>query len=135
MTALTRPERAFVIRNHLLSVVRERGTQERPGSPGRRVPSTMWSEDKLKVAFYDPVTRMAVDAVSTSPASSMYRKMLAEELASPNMLPYGLDVWTSLKVIGIKWEKVMSVQWSDYYGPIDLISFRSGDWERIALSA
>ena len=59
----------------------------------------------------------------SSPKS--YEDALLRQKSTRVVMPYCLDVWCG--------PKVMSVQWSDS-GDFEMISFRTGPWETVALA-
>lgn len=90
-------ERALAIRDHLLAVVRVRGTLQMQDGPLRLI---VFEADQWVVNHWTPLNALTAEEAS-SPGC---RHALARQHTLPD-LPYGLDVWHG--------EKVFSILWSD----------------------
>ena len=112
-------DRALVIRDHLVSLVREHGTLELQRGPVRLVVlrTGPWS-----VEHWTPFA----DLASGEASSPGYRHALARQYARPD-LSYGLDVWRD-------GAKVLSVLWADG-GAFEVAAFARGAWEDEALAS
>lgn len=110
-------DRALAIRDHILPVVRERGTLEHQRGPVRMVVlrSGPWTFN-----HWTPFNDLSPDEAS-SPA---YRHAIEQQHTRPD-LAYGLDIWRGTKVL--------SIQWADD-GAFEVISFIRGPWEDEALA-
>jgi hypothetical protein len=110
-------DRALAIRDHLLPLVRERGTLETQRGSVRLISLRMdpWAFD-----HWTPFNELSPGEAS----SPGYRHALARQRATPD-LPYGLDVWHGAKVL--------SVLWADD-GAFEVVSFVRGPWEDEALA-
>ena len=87
--------RALTIRDHLLPLVRERGTLENQRGPVRLIVLEMglW-----KLHHWTPFNELSPGEAS----SPGYRHALELQHTRPD-LPYGLDVWHAAKVLGVLW--------------------------------
>ena len=111
-------DRALAIRDHLLPLVRERGTLEVQRGPVRLVAlrSGPWT-----VEHWTPFGELSPDEAS----SPGYRHAVERQRAGPD-LPYGLD----LRRDGAR---VLGVLWSDG-GATQVVTFVRGPWEDEALA-
>lgn len=109
-------ERALAIRDHLLAVVRVRGTLQMQDGPLRLI---VFEAEPWVVNHWTPFNALSAEEAS----SPGYRHALARQHTLPD-LPYGLDVWHG--------EKVFSILWSDD-GDYRLAVFVRGAWEGEAL--
>ena len=109
---------ALAIRDHLLPLVRERGTLEVQRGAVRLIAlrTGTWT-----VEHWTPFNDLAPGEAS----SPGYRHPLERQRTRPD-LPYGLDVWH----IGAK---VLSILWADD-GAFEVIHFARGPWEAEALA-
>lgn len=110
-------DRAIAIRDHLLPIVRDRGTLELQRDAVRVIVLEVgpWS-----FRHWTPFNELSPEEAS----SPGYRHALERQHTSPD-LPYGLEVWYG--------EKVLSVLWSAD-GAFELVSFSRGPWEEKALA-
>lgn len=108
--------RALTIRDHLLPLVRERGTLENQRGPVRLIVLEMglW-----KLHHWTPFSELSLGEAS----SPGYRHALERQHTRPD-LPYGLDVWRGAKVLGVLWADD---------GAFEVVTFRRGHWEEEAL--
>ena len=109
-------DRALAIRDHLLPVVRERGTLENQRGEVRLI---VLETGAWIVRHWTPFNELSPGAAS----SPGYRHAVERQLIRPD-LPYGLDVWHGTKVLNILW--------SDG-GLFEVIIFVRGSWEDEAL--
>lgn len=109
-------DRALAIRDHLLPLVRERGTLERQRGPVRLITVQLgcWS-----FHHWTPFNELSPGEAS----SPGYRHALQRQHKKPDLL-YGLDVWYGAKVL--------SVLWADN-GAFEVVRFVRGPWEDEAL--
>lgn len=108
--------RALAIRDHLVTVVRERGRLQVQSGPLRQI---VFQDGPWMVSHWTPF-----NALSPGEASSPgYRHALERQHTRPD-LPYGLDVWHG--------ERVLSILWSDQ-GIFEVVVFVRGAWEAEAL--
>jgi hypothetical protein len=116
--AATSDDRALVIRDHLLPIVRERGTLEVQQGAVRVI--------TLQISGWRFVHWTPFNELSLLEASSPgYRHAVERQHTRPD-LPYGLDVfWREAKVL--------SIQWADG-GAFALLHFERGSWEDAALA-
>ena len=111
-------DRALAIRDHLLPLVRERGTLELQRGPVRLV--------VLRTGPWTVEHRTPFGELSPGEASSPgYRHALERQHTRPD-LPYGLDVRHD-------GARVLSVLWSDD-GASEVAAFVRGAWEDDALA-
>jgi hypothetical protein len=110
-------DRALAIRDHLLPLVRERGTLETQRGSVRLISLRM---DPWVFEHWTPFNELSPGEAS----SPGYRHALARQRTTPD-LPYGLDVWHGAKVL--------SVLWADD-GAFEVVSFVRGPWEEEALA-
>ena len=110
-------DRALAIRDHLLPLVRERGTLQTQRDCVRLICLRM---DPWVFDHWTPFNELSPEEAS----SPGYRHALARQRATPD-LPYGLDVWHGAKVL--------SVLWADD-GAFEVVSFVRGPWEDEALA-
>lgn len=109
---------ALAIRDHLLPLVRERGTLEVQRGAVRLI---ALRTDGWAIEHWTPFNEL-----STGEASSPgYRHALQRQHTTPD-LPYGLDVWHA-------GTKVLSLLWADD-GAFEVIDFVRGGWEAEALA-
>ena len=110
--------RALAIRDHLLPLVRERGTLELQRGPVRLVALRM---DPWIIEHWTPFRDLAPGDAS----SPGYRHALERQHTRPD-LPYGLDVRHG-------GSHVLQVLWSDGKAA-DVVTFIRGRWEDEALA-
>ena len=108
-------ERALAIRDHVLPLIRDRGSLQRLND----VSIVTWGARALRFALRTPSSSWPNER--TAPP---YQQTLTGQQAST--LPYALDVWFAGR-------KVMSLEWSDA-GAFNLIRFTAGEWEAKALA-
>jgi hypothetical protein len=110
-------DRALAIRDHLLPLVRKRGTLETQRGSVRLIRLRMdpWAFD-----HWTPFNELSPGEAS----SPGYRHALARQRTTPD-LPYGLDVRHGAKVL--------SVLWADD-GAFEVVIFVRGPWEDEALA-
>ena len=111
-------DRALAIRDHLLPLVRERGTLEVQRGPVRLVAlrTGPWT-----VEHWTPFGELSPDEAS----SPGYRHALERQRAGPD-LPYGLDLWRDgARVLGVL---------SSEDGASQVVTFVRGAWEDEALA-
>lgn len=109
---------ALAIRDHLVPLVRERGTLEVQRDAVRLV---VLSDGAWTIEHWTPFN----DLASGEAASPGYRHALAQQHSVPD-LPYGLDV----RHAGTR---VMRLLWSEG-GAFQLVEFARGAWEAEALA-
>ena len=109
-------DRALAIRDHLLPLVRDRGTLERQRGLVRVI---AWDLDPWLFKHWTPFRELSPEEAS----SPGYRRALERQHTRPD-LPYGLEVWRN--------GKVLSVLWADG-GAFKVNSFVRGSWEDEAL--
>ena len=112
----TSDDRALAIRDHLLPIVRQRGTLENQRGPVRLITLEM---DPWVFRHWTPFNELS-PAEASSPG---YRHAVERQHTKPD-LPYGLEVWHN--------EKMMSVLWADD-DAFQVVSFVRGPWEDEAL--
>jgi hypothetical protein len=105
-------ERALAIRDHLLPLVRERGTLELQRDAVRLVALEI---DLWSFHHWTPFGELPPEEAS----SPGYRHALERQRGTRD-LPYGLDVWRG--------EKLLSVLWADD-GAFEVVTFVRGAWE------
>lgn len=110
-------DRALAIRDHLLPIIRERGTLQEQQGAIRLI--------RLRMApwLFNHWTPFKT-ILSSEAASPGYRHALEHQHAGTD-LPYGLEVWQD--------ERVLSVMWADD-GACQVNAFVRGSWEEAALS-
>jgi hypothetical protein len=108
-------ERALAIRDHVLPLIRDRGSLQRLN----HVSIVTWGARALRFALRTPSSSWPTEG----PAPS-YQQAPARQQASA--LPYALEVWFAGR-------KVMSLDWSDS-GAFRLTRFTAGEWEAKALA-
>ena len=109
---------ALAIRDHLLPLVRERGSLEIQRDAVRVI--------ALRVGEWVLEHWTPFNDLSSGEASSPgYRHALQRQHTKPD-LPYGLDVWRA-------GTRVLSVLWADD-GAFEVIDFARGDWEAEAMA-
>jgi hypothetical protein len=111
-------DRALAIRDHLLLLVRARGTLERQRGS---LPLLTLRMDCWVVHHWTPFHDLSPGEAS----SPGYRHAIERQHTSPD-LPYGLEVWRN-------GAKVLSVLWSAG-GGFDVMRFARGRWEDEALA-
>jgi hypothetical protein len=109
-------DRALAIRDHLLTVVRERGRLHVQKGPLRL---SVFETGPWIVNHWTPFNALSPEEAS----SPGYRHALERQHSRPD-LPYGLDVWHG--------DKVLSILWSDQ-GHFEVTIFVRGSWEDEAL--
>ncbi len=111
-------DRALAIRDHLLPLVRDRGTLECQRDVVRLI---VLQQGPWRFNHWTPFSDLSPEQAS----SPGYRHALARQRTRPE-LPYGLEVWRG-------GAKVLSVLWADD-GSFDVDSFVRGSWEDEALA-
>jgi hypothetical protein len=109
---------ACALRDHLLPLVRERGSLEVQRGDVRVV--ALRTGDWL-LEHWTPFNELATDEAS----SPGYRHALQQQ-RSVASLPYGLDVWHA-------GSKVLRILWADN-GEFEVVDFARGEWEVEALA-
>jgi hypothetical protein len=110
-------DRALAIRDHLLSLVRERGVLENQRGPVRLI---VLETGDWTVNHWTPFS----DLMPGEASSPGYRHALDRQHTRPD-LPYGLDVLRH-------GTKVLGILWSDE-GSFEVATFKRGSWEDDAL--
>lgn len=111
-------EAALAIRDHLVPVVRRRGTLEIQRDAVRLI---VLRDGVFTIEHWTPFNELSAEEAS----SPGYRHALAQQHGTPD-LPYGLDVWHAEK-------RVMRLLWADD-GALALVEFARGPWEAEALA-
>ncbi len=109
-------DRALAIRDHLLPLVRERGTVETQRGPVRLI---VFETGGWILNHWTPFNELSAGEAS----SPGYRHALERQHGGPD-LPYGLDVWRD--------SKLLRVLWSDD-GSFEVVTFLRGSWEEDVL--
>ncbi|TCZ61104.1 hypothetical protein [Roseicella aquatilis] len=109
---------SLAIRDHLLPLVRARGTLEVQRDSVRLI---VLKTDGWVFEHWTPFN----DLMPGEASSPGYRHALQRQNAAPD-LPYGLDVWHA-------GTKVLSMLWADD-GAFEIIDFVRGAWEVEALA-
>jgi hypothetical protein len=109
---------ALAIRDHLLPLVRERGTLEVQRGAVRLI---ALRTDGWMLEHWTPFNDLSPGEAS----SPGYRHALQQQHTTPD-LPYGLGVWRG-------GAKVLSVLWADS-GAFEVVGFVRGGWEAEALA-
>jgi hypothetical protein len=109
---------ALAIRDHLLPLVRERGTLEVQRDAVRMI---ALRTDGWVIEHWTPFN----DLMPGEASSPGYRHALQRQHTAPD-LPYGLDVWHA-------GAKVLSMLWADD-GAFEVNEFVRGGWEAKALA-
>jgi hypothetical protein len=109
---------ALAIRDHLLPLVRERGSLEIQRDAVRVI---ALRAGEWVFEHWTPFN----DLSSGEASSPGYRHALQRQHTKPD-LPYGLDVWRA-------GTKVLSVLWADD-GAFEVVDFVRGDWEAEAMA-
>jgi hypothetical protein len=110
-------DRALAIRDHLLPLVRDRGTLECQRDAVRLI---ALQQGPWLFKHWTPFNDLSPEQAS----SPGYRHALARQRTRPE-LPYGLEVWRG-------GAKVLGVLWADD-GSSEVDSFVRGSWEEEAL--
>jgi hypothetical protein len=110
-------DRALAIRDHLLPLVRHRGTLERQRDAVRLIALRL---GPWLFKHWTPFNDLSPEQAS----SPGYRHALARQHTRPD-LPYGLEVWRG-------GAKVLSILWADD-GSCAVDTFIRGSWEGEAL--
>ena len=110
-------DRALAIRNHVLPLVRERGSVEVQRASIRLTTLKM---DLWFFKHWTPFNDLSPDQAS----SPGYRHALERQHSKPD-LPYGLDVWREARVLRVLWAEDGSFQ---------VGRFVRGSWEEEALA-
>ena len=113
-TRSSNDDRALAIRDHLLPLVRDRGTLECQRDAVRLITLQL---DPWLLKHWTPFNDLSPEQA----ASPGYRHALARQRTRPE-LPYGLEVWRDDR-------KVLSVLWAQD-GSFEVDSFVRGSWER-----
>ena len=111
-------DRALAIRDHLLLLVRDRGTLECQRDSVRLIALQL---GPWRFEHWTPFNELSPEEA----ASPGYRHALARQRTRPE-LPYGLEVWREDS-------KVLSVLWAED-GSFEVDSFFRGSWEDDALA-
>ena len=111
-------DRALAIRDHLLPLVRDRGTL---GCQRDSVRLIALHVGPWRFEHWTPFNELSPGQAS----SPGYRHALARQHTRPD-LPYGLEVWRG-------GTKVLGVLWADH-GPTAVDRFVRGSWEDEALA-
>ena len=109
---------ALAIRDHVVPLVRERGTLEVQRDTVRLI---ALRSGELKIEHWTPFNDLSAGAA----ASPGYRHALAQQHNMPD-LPYGLDVWRTEA-------RVMRMLWAED-GTFEVVDFVRGAWEAEALA-
>lgn len=109
---------ALAIRDHVVPVVRERGTLEVQRDTVRLI---ALRAGELTLEHWTPFS----DLTPGDAASPGYRHALTHQHTVPD-LPYGLDVWRADL-------RVMRLLWADS-GAFEVVDFIRGGWEAEALA-
>lgn len=110
-------DRALAIRDHVLPLVRERGTVEvQRGS----VRLTTLEMEPWVFHHWTPFSDLSPDEAS----APGYRHAIERQHATPD-LPYGLEIWRGLKVLSVLWVDA---------GDFEVPCFVRGSWEDEALA-
>jgi hypothetical protein len=109
-------DRVLAIRDHVLSLLRERGVLEMQRDTVRLV--ELCSEAWI-FRHWTPFNELHPGEAS----SPGYRRAIERQHSQPD-LPYGLDVWHGARVL--------RVLWADE-GAIDVVTFVRGAWEDAVL--
>jgi hypothetical protein len=110
-------DRALAIRDHLLPLIRERGTLQEQQGAIRLI------RLRLEPWLFNHWTPFKT-VLRSEAASPGYRHALEHQHAGPD-LPYGLEVWHG--------ERMLSVMWADG-GACQVCAFVRGPWEETALA-
>jgi len=110
--------RTMAIRDHLLPIIRERGTLR---TQSDRVRLVVLRTEPWLLEHWTPFNEVA----TAEAASPGYRHALERQHTRPD-LPYGLNVWCA-------GSKVLSVVWADS-GAFEVIEFSPGVWQEQALA-
>jgi hypothetical protein len=105
-------DRALVIRDHVLPLIREHGMLEVQHGPVRVITLRM---HPWMFTHWTPFNELSSEEAS----SPGYRHALARQHARPDM-PYGLDVWRGAKVLSVLWAE---------RGDFEVLCFVRGPWE------
>ncbi len=110
-------ERALAIRDHLLPLIRQRGTLQVQRDAVRIIALELgpWVFN-----HWTPFNEVAAEQA----ASPGYRHALEQQRGRTDMA-YGLDIWRG--------DKLLSVLWADH-GAFAVEGFVRGDWEEEALA-
>lgn len=109
---------ALAIRDHLMPLIRARGTIEVQRDAVRVV---AWRTGEWGFEHWTPFNDLGPGEAS----SPGYRQALKRQHTDPD-LPYGLDIWHS-------GTRVLSVLWADD-GSFQVVSFSRGAWEKEVLA-
>jgi hypothetical protein len=109
---------ALALRDHLLPLVRERGSLEVQRGDVRVI---ALRTGEWLLEHWTPFNELSPEEAS----SPGYRHALQQQRSVPG-LPYGLDVWRADA-------KVLRILWSDT-GAFEVVDFARGAWEGEALS-
>ena len=110
-------DRALAIRDHVLPLVRDRGTLEHQRGAVRLI---VLRTGPWTFNHWTPFNDLAPEEAS-SPA---YRHALERQHTRPD-LAYGLDIWHGMKVLSVLWAED---------GAFEVVSFVRGRWEEEALA-
>ncbi len=114
MNAESRLKQALAAREAALALLRGRGEWMVRGD----IPFLMMVEPGLSLALRTPFQRLPKETERT-------RYLRAQEGRGASM-PYGLEVWTSKKVLDIAWNDA---------GAVELIGYDPGEWEEAIKAA
>ena len=110
--------RALAIRDHLLPLIRSRGTmREVSGAAGRLAVCEM---EGFTCTLRGPFTAWPAEA----PPTASYEQAISRQRAKP-ALPWCLEVWHG--------HTVLNLQWGDD-GALEVVSFTRGLWEDTVLA-
>jgi hypothetical protein len=109
-----RRDRALVLRDAALKVVRRIGVWEAIGLGAGEIKLLSARQGNLHIAYRTPFQRF--------PKASDLLKYHAAQLGRrvPHNLPYGIDVWAPNKLFNVEW---------DDKGNVKLVTLRRGAWE------
>jgi hypothetical protein len=110
--------RALAIRDHLLPLVREKGTLRIQSDSVRLV---VFRTEPWLLAHWTPFNEVATGEA----ASPGYRHAIERQHTRPD-LPYGLNIWCA-------GTKVLSIIWADN-GAFEVIKLSHGAWQDQALA-
>jgi hypothetical protein len=110
-------DRALAIRDHLLPLIRDKGSLQVQRDVVRVIALEL---DGWLIHHWTPFNDLGLEEA----ASPAYRHALEQQRSRPD-LPYGLEVWRG--------DKVLSVLWSDH-GAFAVPCFVRGAWEDEALA-
>jgi hypothetical protein len=110
-------DRAAAIRDHVLPLIRMRGSLQPQGEVVRLI---TWRVGGWRLNHWTPFNELTVGEAS----SPGYRHALQRQHAS-SALGYGLEIWSDRKLFSVIWDDGRA---------IDVVSFERGDWEQEVLA-